>query len=235
MPDSGGSLQFTNRYGARRRTGDPTLSQVYDDFDGPRDDRIRYDTPAWHGLSFGGSVAQGGFLDVGSRYAGELSGVKVAAGVGYMNYQGTLPSTLPQDGTNQATTPFQQRVAGSVAALLLNGLNVLVSAGWGEHYGGCCGGGLVAHRDSTTYFLKAGYQAHLFSFGPSNFAVQGGQTRNRIADGDIATRYGVSFNQQVIAKGFELYAGYEHLTLHRAGLLRFEAADIALLGSRIQF
>ena len=234
LPDSGGALQFSNRSGVARRTGDPSISQVYDDFDGPRDDRIRYDTPVWHGLSAGGSVAQGGFADVGLRYAATLSGTKVAGGIGYMNYQGTLPSTQPQDGTNQATTPFKQRVAGSVAALLPNGLNFLGSAGWGEHYGNCCGAGLVARENSRTYFLKGGYQASIFSFGPTNFAVQGGQTFNRIRDGDVATRVGLSFNQQVIAKGFEIYGGYEHLTLTRSGS-RYAPAEIALIGSRVQF
>ena len=33
----------------------PAILQAYDGFDGPCDDRIRYDTPAWHGLSAGGS------------------------------------------------------------------------------------------------------------------------------------------------------------------------------------
>jgi len=235
LPDSGGALQFTNRTGVRRRSGDPSIAQVFDDFDGPRDDRIRYDTPVWHGFSVGGSVAQGGFADVGLRYAAEISGVKIASGVGYMNFQGTLPSTQTQDGTNQATTPFKQRVTGSVAVLLPSGFNLLASAGWGEHYAGCCGNGLVARDNSHTYFLKAGYQARIFGFGPSNFAVEGGQTFNRIQDGDTASRYGVSFNQQVIAKGFEVYAGYEHLTLHRSGTVRLAPADLALMGSRIQF
>lgn len=235
LPDTAGSQQFSNRAGVRRRLGDPSISQVFDDFDGPRDDRIRYDTPAWHGLSAGGSVAQGGFADVGLRYAAELSGVKIAAGIGYANYQGTLPSTQTQDGTNQATTPFQQRMVGSAAALFPNGFNVLVSAGWGEHYGGCCGTGLIARNDAQTYYLKAGYQARIFSFGPSNFAIQGGQTFNRIRDGDIASRYGLSFNQQVIARGVELYGGYEHLTLHRSGAARLAPANVGLIGSRIQF
>ena len=235
LPDTAGSLQFSNRSGVRRRAGDPSISQVFDDFDGPRDDRIRYDTPVWHGLTAGGSVAQGGFVDVGLRYASVISGTRIAAGVGYMNYQGTLPSTQPQDGTTQATTPFKQRMAGSVAVLLPNGFNALVSAGWGDHYGNCCATGLVARDTSTTYFLKAGYQAHIFSFGPTDFAIQGGQTRNRINDGDIASRMGVSFDQQVIARGVELYGGYEHLTLHRPGVQRFQPSDVALLGSRIQF
>ena len=126
----------------------------------------------WHGVSAGGSVAQGGFADAGLRYAGEISGIKFAAGVAYMSYEGTLPSTQPQDGTDQATTPFKQRLAGSVAMLLPDGFNFLVSAGWGEHYANCCGTGLVAHEDARTYYLKAGYQAHLFTFGPTNFALQ---------------------------------------------------------------
>jgi hypothetical protein len=235
LPDTAGSLQFSNRNGVQRRAGDPTISQVFDDFDGPRDDRIRYDSPTWHGITIGGSVGQGGFADVGLRYAAIISGARVAAGIGYMNYQGTLPSMQPQDGTDQATTPFKQRMSGSAAVLLPNGLNLLLSAGWGNHYSGCCATGLVARDTATTYFIKAGYQAHIFNFGLTNFAIQGGQTRNRINDGDIASRIGLSFEQQVIAKGIELYGGYEHLTLYRPGAQRFAPSDLALLGSRVQF
>lgn len=122
-----------------------------------------------------------------------------------------------QDGDNSPTTPFLRRVAGSAAILLPNGLNALVSAGWRQHYGTCCGNDLVARTDATTYFMKAGYQANIFSFGRTNFALQGGQTQNRIQDGDIATRFGFSINQLVIAKRLEIFTGYEHLLLHRRG------------------
>ncbi|MBC7800285.1 MAG: porin [Gemmatimonadaceae bacterium] len=235
LSDTGGNLQFSNRTGTRRLAADPTIAQTFDDFDGFRDDRIRYDTPAWNGLSGGISVAQGGSVDVGLRYARTIAGTRIVGGVAYMDSTGTLPSTQSQDGSNAPLTPFARRVAGSVAVLLPSGFNFLASGGWGQHYGTCCGTGLNADNDGTTYFLKAGYQANIFSFGPTNFALQGGQTFNRIRDGDVASRYGVSFSQPVIARGFELYAGYEHLTLRRSGAARYEPADIALIGSRIQF
>ena len=235
LADTAGALQFSNSAGARRRAGDPLIGQVFDDFDGVRDDRIRYDSPAWNGLSAGVSVGQGGSVDVGLRYAGILSGARIAAGVAYLNIQSTLPSTQPQNGIVPATSPFAQRVVGSFATLLPNGFNLLVSAGWGEHYGGCCTTTLIAQDNSVTYFVKAGYQARIFGFGPSNFAVQGGQTFNRIRDGDVASRYGFSFNQQVVARGFEVYAGYERLTLRRSGAASYAPADVGLIGSRLQF
>ena len=235
LSDTAGALQFSNSGGARRRTGDPLIGQVFDDFDGQRDDRIRYDSPVWNGLSAGGSVAQGGYFDAGLRYAGSLSGVRVAAGLAYVNNQSTLPSTQSQNGTNPAISVFGQRVVGSAAVLLPNGLNFLVSGGWGQHYGGCCTAALIARNDGYTYFVRAGYQARIFGFGPSNFAVQGGQTFNRINDGDVASRYGVTFNQQVIARGLEVYAGYERLTLRRSGPSEYAPADIGLIGTRLQF
>ena len=239
LPDSGGSLQFANRARPRRRAADPTISQVYDDYDGPRDDRIRYDSPVWRGFNVGGSVAQGGFADFGVRYAGEIAGTKIAAGAAYANYTGTLSSQVPanvinQDGSQQATTPFARRVAGSVALLFSNGFNILASGGYGQHYGTCCGNGLIARQDGTTYYLKAGYQANIFSFGKTSFAVQGGQAFNRIQDGDVASRVGFSFDQPVIAKGIEVFAGYEHLMLRRTGQ-RYSPGDLALIGSRVQF
>ena len=234
LGDQGGSLQLANRSKPYRRASDPTLAQISDDFDGFRDDRIRYDSPVWKGLSVGGSVAQGLYFDVGARYAAEIDGAKVAAAIAYMDYSGTVPSANGQDGNQPAYTPFARRVAGSVAVLLPNGLNALVSAGYGHHHGDCCGPGITVRDDSTTYYAKLGYQANLFPFGKTNFSVDGGQTRNRFRDGDIATRFGVQVNQPVIAKGFEVFAGWERVMLRRAGQ-RFQPTDIGVLGTRVQF
>lgn len=234
LGDQGGSLQLANRGKPYRRPGDPTLGQISDDFDGFRDDRIRYDSPAWNGLSAGGSVAQGLYYDVGLRYAAELGGAKVAAGLAYMDYSGTQPSTRREDGNQPAYTPFARRVAGSAAVLWPNGLNALVSAGWGRHHGDCCGAGIVVRDDSTTYYAKLGYQANLFPFGKTNFSVDGGQTRNRYRDGDVASRFGLQVNQPVIARGFEVFAAWERVLLRRVGE-RFQPTDLGVLGTRVQF
>ena len=151
-----------------------------------------------------------------------------------MDYSGTVPSTRPQDGDQPAYTPFARRVAGSVAVLWPNGMNALVSAGWGRHHGDCCGTGVSVNRDSVTYYAKLGYQANLFAFGKTDFGVDGGQTRDRYRDGDVATRFGLQVNQPVIARGFEVFAAWERVLLRRLGE-QFQPTDLGVLGTRVQF
>jgi hypothetical protein len=236
-PDSWGGLQFADRTAPMRRPNDPSVSQVFDDFDGPRDDRLRYDTPSFHGLTFGATVGQGYFWDVGARYSAEINSVKFATGISYQNFYSTRPSLNGQDGIVAAYNPFSQRVAGSLAILLPNGFNALLSGGWGEHISNCCtqfAAGNVATHDGTTWFAKIGYRAHLNDLGTTNFSLDAGQTFNRIRDGDVATRVGFEINQPVVNAGLELFLAYERLTLRRSGA-SFIPGDFALVGSRVQF
>lgn len=231
--DQGGNLQFSNRLSPFRRATDPRNNQVFDDFDGARDDRFRYDTPAWNGLSVGGSVAQGNYFDLGGRYSREIEGAKVVAGIGYQNYTNTIPGRNPQDGSSPALTPFAWRVSGSGAILFENGFNALISAGIGHHYAGCCGAG-APPPDAFTYYTKIGYQAALFDVGRTNFSVDFGQTMDRVQVGDTATRVGAEVNQQFLNKAVEVYGSYQHLTLRRIGSL-LNPSDLFIVGSRVQF
>jgi hypothetical protein len=230
-----GGLQFSNRRSPSRRSGDPSVGDVFDNLEGPRDDRLRYDSPSYRGLVFGGSVGQGGFWDVGARYSAEINGIKTVAGVAYQNLSNTLPSrNNPEDGRQPPIAPYSQALGGSVAFLLPSGFNALVAAGWAKHRGDCCGGGLPVNNDITNWYTKLGYQARIFDFASTNFSVNAGQTRNRVADGDVATRVGFQVSQPVIADALELFGAYERVMLHRSGA-SFNPSDIVILGSRLQF
>jgi hypothetical protein len=236
-PDSWGGLQFADALKPFRRAGDPSVSQVFDDFDGPRDDRLRYDTPSFNGLTLGGTVGQGYFWDVGARYSAQINGVKLASGLSYQNFYSTRPSRDLQDGIVPAYVPFSHRMAGSIAVLLPSGFNLALSGGWGQHIPNCCTSfvaGDIATHDATTWFAKVGYQAHIFEVATTNFAVDAGQTFNRIRDGDVATRVGFEINQPIPRAGLELFMAYERLSLRRSGA-DFQPGNFALMGSRVQF
>jgi len=232
--DTYGGMSFANKSGPHRRGSDPTMGQVFDALSGWRDDRVRYDTPTWNGFTAGGSVAQGAAWDIGLRYAGKLDGVQVAGGIAYMNLNGQQPRNNPLDGSNPYWARWSEKASGSLSVLLPNGLNATVSGGWGKHHDDCCSTTNIATDDAGTWFTKIGYQASIFDIGKTAFAVQGGQSFNSYQNGDIASRVGFSVDQPISDKGIELYAGYEHLTLHRSGA-NFDASDVALIGTRIQF
>jgi hypothetical protein len=52
----------------------PAVGAVFNYFDGlSRDDRIRYDTPSWHGFGLATSFVDGGAFDIALRYAGTFN------------------------------------------------------------------------------------------------------------------------------------------------------------------
>jgi hypothetical protein len=232
--DSWGSLAFANHGSPPRRNGDPTMSQVFDDMSGMRDDRIRYDAPTWRGFTASTSIGQGSAWDVALRYAGKLNGVQLIGGVAYMNLRSTEPREDPVDGGNPYLGRWSQKVSGSLSVLLPSGLNATVAAAWGEHHDDCCSTASIATVDGANWFGKLGYQAHLFDFGTTNFSVDAGQTFNSYQNGDIATRVGFAVNQAVSKKGIDIYAAYERLMLHRTGEFYLDS-DVGIIGTRVQF
>ena len=62
----------------------PAVGAVYNFFGGlGRDDRIRYDTPAFDGFQFATSLIDGGAADVAVRYAGEFDKNQFVAAIGF--------------------------------------------------------------------------------------------------------------------------------------------------------
>lgn len=214
----GGNLQFSNAAG--RTATDPTYGTVFDDFDGFRDDRLRYDTPIFAGLQGSTSFAQGGYWDVALRYTEKIEGISVVAGVGYAKVKNTNPSPLASGNVND-------RLAGSVAALLPNGLNALVSLGRAD-------AALPGRDDPTTWYAKLGYRAKLFEIGDTAFSVDGQQTFDRVQNGDKATRYGIQATQFITPAATEIYADIERRELKRDNA-DFEDAILGLAGARVQF
>ena len=69
--------------------GDPAAAQG-------RTELVRYDSPNWHGFIYSASIAEAGdYWGNMLRYAGEFSGVRIAAGIGYERSRDrATPATL---------------------------------------------------------------------------------------------------------------------------------------------
>jgi hypothetical protein len=55
---------------------------------------VRYDTPTWHGFTFGASWGEDDVWDAAVRYAGDWHGFRVAAGAGYRRYEDREPDRI---------------------------------------------------------------------------------------------------------------------------------------------
>jgi hypothetical protein len=75
--------------------GDPAAAQG-------RTELVRYDSPNWHGFIYSASIAEAGdYWGTMLRYAGEFSGIRIAAGIGYERARDrATPATL------DPTAPF---------------------------------------------------------------------------------------------------------------------------------
>ncbi len=74
--------------------GDPAAAQG-------RTELVRYDSPNWHGFIYSASISEAGdFWGNMLRYAGEFSGIRIAAGIGYeRSLDRATPATLDPTGS----------------------------------------------------------------------------------------------------------------------------------------
>lgn len=110
----------------------PAVKKVFNNFDGlHRDDRIRYDTPVWHGLTASVSAAGEECFDAALRHSKEFGPHKVSSavacarkGAGVDRYDGSR-SVLLGGGLNVAAAIGGQNVEGEMSPRSCHG-----KAGW---------------------------------------------------------------------------------------------------------
>lgn len=196
--------------------GSPKVKDVFSNFDGlSRDDRVRYDSPAFAGFTASASVISQEAWDVALRYAGDFGGTKVAAAVAYADFADQKPTV---DG----------QMNGSLSVLMPFGLSITGAAGQQEL------DDPSRSEDPVFWYGKVAYTAKLFFAGSTTFAADYSATNDVKKDDDEATTYGAFVVQRLDSYNTELYAGYRGYQLDRTGV---EYADISGLmgGARIKF
>ena len=212
IADLAGGIQFTD--GDGNLTG-VTIGDTFNNFDGlSRDDRVRYDTPSFHGARLSGSVIADDRWDLAGTYSRKLLGQHAfQAAIGYADVD---------DGFDQ--------ISGSASILLggdLAGVNMTVAAGRRD---------FDEDGRNTGDFIygKLGYLVDPFSIGSTGLAVDYYYGEDVDADGDESTSVGLFAVQNVDLIGTELYAGFRNYELDREGE-DFDDVRAVLVGARIKF
>jgi len=236
----GGAMFFSpgDNFGTRR------MNQIFNNFDGGRDDEIRYDSPTFWGFNIQADVAQGlgsnslqntdGRYEVALHYKNEFDGTKIEGGVGYLNREDLNPKTP----TGAAVfTNFDSQIAGSVSVLFPFGVSTTFAAGT-RHMQITSNG----RDDPFSYYAKLGYQTPdpWFSFGKTAFSVEWGEDFDVTANGDHGQVFGVAVVQNVDKWGMELFAAYRHFIVDEGANASFPAqdvgdADLFFAGTRVKF
>ncbi len=161
-----------------------TIGRVFNNFDGARRLRARYDTPSWRGFSLSGAAGQEAltaddrdFFDLALRWSGAAQDVRISAGAGY-NWRGA-----------------DETLAASASALHApTGLSLTLAAGSD-----------VSGRGEYVYG-KLGLQRDLLPFGATALSVDGYLGADIGVRGGDSASYGLALVQRVAAANLDLYA-----------------------------
>ena len=197
---------------------DVRVGQVNDAFDGARRFRVRYDTPAYRGVTLAGSyginvLTEGDdnkYYDVALRWVGDIGDVAVRSAIGYQWIDNP-------DGANS------ERVAGSIAGIHTpTGLNLSFSAGR-----------LI--DGASYYWIRAGWQSNFFKAGTTSLSVDYYNGSDFLSDGAKTENYGLYAVQTIDAASLDIYAGWRRLTYSDKIGNSYQDAAGLLLGIRFAF
>jgi predicted porin len=211
-----GGLQFTD--------GDTlsgvTIGQAFFNFDGNRQNRIRYDTPMWHGLQASASAGADSRWDTAISFGGDYdhwTGVELGPFVTL----GAVSLRQPNEDDRDL------RVAGSWSLLHQeSGISATFSSGLDTGVSG-----------DTPYnvYAKLAWDTQLVRFGPTGFGVDYTWTENVTADGDQGQSVGLAAVQVVEEWGVELYSQFRWYMLDRALPPDFDDIFLGTMGTRVRF
>jgi hypothetical protein len=201
------------------------VSDVFNNLDGfSRQDRVRYDTTSFHGVTVSASVTNddddaagdyGTVVDGALSYKGTIGDMKLQGAVAYVDYG--------------SKSYYKNLISGSISMLLKNGLNATFAAGVREKEDS-------ALDDATYYYGKLGYIADIFSVGSTAFAVDYGVYKNirRTSNNDDADTFGLFVVQNIKKWNSEFYFGYRNYSLDRDAI-DFKDINAAMMGIRVKF
>jgi hypothetical protein len=192
---------------------DLTIFGAFANFDGlNRRNRVRYDTPTFHGFTFGTTAIADERYDGALRWGGQGYGFKAVASAAVAN-------------TNQADADYQYD--GSFSILHEDtGLNLTLSGGTLERDG---------QRDPTNFYAKIGWLKRFFSVGVTAFGVDYTRSMYLPTDGDDGYSIGAAVVQPFDDYGTELYALYRYYTLDRDDEPEVQDINIISVGTRVKF
>jgi hypothetical protein len=170
------------------------LNNFAQDFDAGRDDVIRYDSPSIYGFIVSASWGDNDYYDVALRFAKEWNSIKIAAAIGYQNFEDN--NLLGDEGEFEALT-------GSISVMHVpTGLFAALMLGEKEVDGGA---------DANFWYLQAGIERKWFEYGATTLYGEYGQytdVATLTGDGESseAERFGFGVVQHFDSAALDLYA-----------------------------
>jgi hypothetical protein len=191
-----------------------TVGDVFDDLDGPRRFRVRYDTPDWNGLTasvaYGQEVLRSGnsldYRDIALRYTFSTSAITLEAAASY-EWLGDV----------------EERALASASVLhMSSGLSATIATGANQV------------GEGRYVYAKLGVQRDLFSFGTTALAVEYYRGDDLGFVGSRSKAIGLGLTQNIQSLNLDLVASVRRYSLS-SDTAQFQDVDVALLGARWRF
>jgi hypothetical protein len=189
------------------------VSQFNNEFDGTRQDRIRYDTPSFGGFKVAVSHANNDRVSYSLRYGGNFNGMKVKANFGFEENE----ANADRDVTK-----------GSLGVLLPMGLNFQFAAGKKVL-------NTVGRNDQTMEYYRVGYRFKNADMGETRIGISLHDNDDQAANGDSFQSLNFAVVQVIEPLGAELYGAYSNVSLERTATANIEDIDIVTVGLRVNF
>jgi predicted porin len=213
----GGGIVFINK--ATNAATGPTMASVFSNFDGSREDLVRYDTPSIFGFVATVAAESDDRAGAALTWAGQIDGTKIAAGVGYQR--------VPDSAGTAVAVPRNDLI-GSASVIHSSGISLTAAAGrrsMEETEG---------RDDPRYYYGKIGYLFKAFSFGTTAVSVDYYKGEHQAVNDDDSTAWGFGIVQKIDRAAMELYAGVRFYDYERPGI-EFETIAAAMTGGRVKF
>lgn len=218
ISDIVGGLQFTDG----EALSGIAVADAFFNFDGNRQDRVRYDSPVFGpgaqlSLSAGSEDRYDAALNWGGDY-GDWTGVDI----GEFTTLGAVSIRDP------GIDDVDWRLAGSFSALHNpSGISATVSAGMDSRDDD--------RDDPYNLYGKLGWDTSIFEMGPTGFGVDLTFGENINADGDEGVGVGLAAVQLIEDIGTEVYGQLRFFDLDSGGGEDLDSLFVATVGARIKF
>ncbi len=222
VDDNGSGIFFRNAQETKGMpfTGNPTVGDVYNNLDGQsRQNRVRYDTPTFHGFTFATSYMANYVYDFALSYLNTFSWVKLKAAIAYVSAHSTISSSTGTLKGNQ--------IDGSISALFNCGFNITYAAGKFRT-------GTNNRQNPYFHFVKLGYLAALNHLGKTAFSINYNFSRHFNANTDKGESYGAAVVQNLTHYNTELYVSWQKFILDRINS-HYNAVNLFMMGARYKF
>jgi len=194
---------------------DTPINAVYSNMDGlGREERIRYDSPSFHGFVGSTSYIADGGGDFAVRYTAQMDAFKLAAAAAYAN-----------PGSTSAIT--EDQLAGSISVLHDSGFNGTFAMGTRDQKG-------AGVNDAGFFYTKFGYRSRWCPMGITSLSADFGRFSDFDVNGDDADTFGLQMVQDLQEWGSEAYIGYRFHKLDRNGV-DFDNINAIMTGMRVKF